>query len=91
MYTIRNEKTNSCSHWPIQRTPTTMLTKKQISELPKGEYTNSQLHEYSPKHGNRYRFHNLPVDRFGDVVFETKKIAGHKRMLLGRSMHKRFQ
>jgi len=72
-----------------------MLTKKQIDELPKGEFSNLILSANFPNHGKskgvNNRIHILPVDRFGKVTNNLKQIVGHKRMLLNRQQHRMYK
>lgn len=63
-----------------------MLTKKQISELPKGEYTNLQLNSMFNNHGKNNRKTLIPVDKHGNITeMLSRSFVGHKEVLLNRA------
>lgn len=69
-----------------------MLTSKQIKELPKGEYSNTQLAVKFPTHGKRSRVSNVPVDRLGNMVnVLSAKFVRVQPMRLNRQMSRRYQ
>lgn len=68
-----------------------MLTKKQLSELPKGTYSNFQLSAIFKNHGKQNRQVTLPVDRHGNVVsFRDKTLSEFKIMRLNKSQFARY-
>lgn len=70
-----------------------MLTKKQIHDLPKGEYKNSDLAHLFKTHGLKSRETNLPIDRNGNVISNIVGFAGeftNIKMRLSRQMYKKY-
>lgn len=74
-----------------------MLTKIQIEELEKGEYSNMNLAAKFKNHGKQSRQHTLPFDQTGSVITDLlKHMAKNKpyhirTVRLNRVMHKRFK
>jgi hypothetical protein len=70
-----------------------MLTKKQVKDLPVGEYSNLRLSAIYPNHGKskgiNKRLKVFPVDRHGNVTMNHKAFHHQQTMLLGRSQWKR--
>jgi ligand-binding sensor protein len=69
-----------------------MLTKKQIKELPKGTYSNLQLHEKFPDNfGKARRIGQIPVDKLGNFCnVLSQDFHELKRVLLGRKEAKKY-
>lgn len=73
-----------------------MLTSKQIKDLPKGTFKNSDLARISPSHGRNNRVVRFPVDKHGNVIhnimeaLQANKIHGYVSMRLNRRMAKQY-
>lgn len=62
-----------------------MLSSKQIKDLPKGKYSNLELHKIYPNHGLAKRTTVINVDKYGNQVSSlSSRNVGTKTVLLGR-------